>query len=93
MIKQVDDGGPAFPEAYLEEYLHKPELKTTRGMTLRDWFAGMAMQAIISNQAFYSEHVQEKCVTGGRGSVNEITSNIAYAFADAMIESRKPTEK
>ena len=34
--KQIDDGGPAFPNVW--------EDNPSQGMSLRDWHAGMAMQ-------------------------------------------------
>jgi hypothetical protein len=33
---KIEDGGPAFPDAMLP----------SKGMTLRDWFAGMTLSAI-----------------------------------------------
>lgn len=43
------------------------------GMTLRDWFAGLAMQAIIQNDR----------------SIYESASARAYSVADAMIAERE----
>ena len=37
--KQIDDGGPAFPNVW--------EDNPSPGMSLRDWWAGLAMQAAI----------------------------------------------
>ena len=50
MITHTNDGGPAFPCKYnpcgLDTSMHKPELspRQCRGMSLRAWFAGMALQ-------------------------------------------------
>ena len=38
---ELKDGGPAFPAEY----------KADSGMTLRDWFAGQALPAIVRNLA------------------------------------------
>jgi hypothetical protein len=46
--------------------------------SLRDWFAGMAMQGVFSFKGSVGRSVE----------VNEI-ARIAYAQADAMIERRK----
>lgn len=56
-------GGPAFPVAGYQ------------GMTLRDYFAGLAMQSLI-------QHLT--------GDDNEIvdTAEDAYSFADAMLKER-----
>jgi hypothetical protein len=46
------------------------------GMTLRDWFAGQALAALI-------QHYE-----GDDGSMDGIPTS-AYEYADAMIEARK----
>lgn len=68
--KKVDDGGSAFPDIR-----NAIDWKYQPGMTLRDYFAGMALQGIIA-------HV-DKSVTV------EVISDYAYYQADAMIERRK----
>tara|TARA_R110000868_G_scaffold73122_3_gene212547 strand:- start:862 stop:1155 length:294 start_codon:yes stop_codon:yes gene_type:complete len=57
----IEDGGPAFP---IRDF----------GMTLRDHFAGLAMQALI--------HVQVK-------TAQPQTAKSAYEWAAAMLEERK----
>ena len=47
------------------------------GMTLRDYFAAKAMQGYCSNQ----EHCTNCTI--------EMTADVAYAVADAMLEARK----
>ena len=59
-------GGPAFPAHHFD--LAEGE----HGMTLRDWFAGKAMQALIEK---YDESPVE-------------ISLEAYEFADAMLKMR-----
>ena len=63
-------GGAAFPYAAVHgcngEY----------GMTLRDYFAAKAMQAILTN------HKIENCD-------DFVVANCAYQMADAMLEARK----
>lgn len=60
-------GGPAFP-------VGSGDMRDPTGMTLRDWFAGMAMQGLVSSprsipRATMAEH--------------------AYLMADAMIAERE----
>ena len=50
------DGGPAFPSPHtvVEESIGFPETrreyqKWSNGMTLRQWYAGLAMQALIAS--------------------------------------------
>lgn len=65
-----DNGGPAFP--ITEQHGANTGCA---GMTLRDHFAGLAMQAL----------------TVETGNIDMIRSvaRIAYDYADAMIEARK----
>lgn len=71
------NGGFAFPAAAscVDGTSHLQE-----GMTLRDWFAGMALQGIITTSAF-----PMFCVTGIEA---EMAAKTAYAIADAMIAER-----
>lgn len=69
---------PAFPNTGNSGW----ELEPTEGMTLRDWFAGRAMAAIIAKMPFqefpddFSPY--EKSAIG------------AYDYADAMLRARLP---
>jgi hypothetical protein len=64
---KIDDGGPAFP-------VGRPGFAdSSSGLSLRDWFAGMAMQA------FASRH----------DAPEEIVAEAAYKQADAMIAARR----
>jgi len=62
---------PAFPVFDSEHY---PQY---RGMTLRDWFAGQAMAAMLSIEEVHLNHGETEIATW------------AYQQADAMIEARK----
>lgn len=64
------DSQPAFPCAYAQK-------KGFRGLTMRDWFAAMAMQAMMNRDAIPTT-IQGKTLT-----------EAAYVVADAMIRSRK----
>ena len=74
----ANDGGPAFPfvvhGSISEHQVHDP------GMTLRDWFAGQAMAAMLRN------------VTHPDGftsfAVKEERALRAYEEADAMLRAR-----
>jgi hypothetical protein len=58
-------GGPAFPVAIDDQVLDD-------GMTLRDYFAARAMQALLSIQ----------------GGTLEKDAEVAYKMADAMLKAR-----
>jgi hypothetical protein len=79
-----DDGGSAFPTGGAEwsESTHSYDIAPlTGGMTLRDYFAAKAMQAMISTAA-------GPCMFGLDG-VEPNVSAAAYKVADAMLEARK----
>lgn len=52
----------------------------SRDMTLRDHFAGLAMQGMLANPK-----LQEQILKAGQSWIEES----AYAVADAMLEARK----
>jgi hypothetical protein len=66
MSDKPDDGGPAFPSHPDSAYA---------GMTLRDWFAGMALQGMIA--AHWTERYDY-----------DSYSDCAYSMADSMIAMR-----
>lgn len=79
MKTTLDDGGPAFP--YGEKNITE---RYSEGMSLRDWFAGMALQGMVgptladaARQRVKPESVPPKLAEG------------AYAIADAMLAARK----
>lgn len=78
MSKQINDGGPAFP---LLDWTHDGQSQvaqySTGGMTLRDYFAAKAMQAIVWGW------------TEGEAKHAANMANESYAFADAMLAARE----
>ena len=73
-----DNGGPAFPIPRQCEYWS--------GMSLRDYFAAAALQAILSSSLSGSiltgYHINEPCFM-------ECVALDAYAHADAMLKVRE----
>ena len=70
---EKDDGGRAFPGIVIAspgDFAHAPG-----GMSLRDWFAGMAMQGYCSNPDWQSSY--------------EGIADSAVKQADALIEELK----
>lgn len=65
-----ETGGPAFPRAGKE---WEP---SESGMTLRDWFAGMALQGLMANPNTEARSYKQ-------------CAQDAYVAADAMLEARK----
>lgn len=68
------DGGPAFPTP---ESFSGNHGRVFGGMSLRDWFAGQALQGgILSDTASPTEQAKT-----------------AYAYADAMLAARTPKKE
>lgn len=75
MTTEQNNGGPAFPcDELVDQYgnLHRSE-----GMSLRDYFAAMALQGMLANQHPY------------QASDERMFARDAYVLADAMLEARK----
>jgi len=71
MKTSINDGGPAFPT-----FFPTPEVGSGyKGMTLRDYFAGQALAAVL-----VSPNYRE-------ASTKEVVER-AYWFADAMLDER-----
>lgn len=76
MSAAKNDGGPAFP-------VQDASTWQAHGMSLRDYFAGQALQGLLANPKLQSQILK----TGGaHGGWIEASS---FAFADAMLEARK----
>ena len=57
----MTDGGPAFPRPYSKRKsaLYKPENYTSQaGMTLRQWYAGMALQGMLAKEETAGTFIQ-----------------------------------
>ena len=74
-----DDGGPAFPGARETNGNGDVLWHGSLGMTLRDWFAGQAMAALICG--------------GAAGLPPDEVAKWAYETADAMIAHKRGTER
>ena len=84
MSNEKDDGGNAFPRSKRQFYCngYDAEDEFTEGMSLRDWFAGMALQGILSNSE----------IDGNRFDPDKM-AEWSYQTADAMIEARKSAQR
>lgn len=70
-MSATKDGGPAFPVPVAQPY--GDGWMASGGMTLRDWFAGQAL---------------EKAARGSKFTAEEIATR-AYYIADAMLAARE----
>lgn len=74
MSIEKDSGGPAFP-APVEPKTDWSLRDVTSGMTLRDWFAGKALQGLLASG-------DEQCEAFAEAA------HYSYAYADAMLAER-----
>lgn len=87
MSNTTKDGGPAFPRPISEtqpgmNYRRVPEQS---GMSLRDYFAGLAMNGMISNSSVI---IQDMDIPRNKEAWNVISKK-AYLIADAMLKARE----
>ncbi len=94
-MTKINDGGPAFPSRRIENKPYHPcvavpsEIEVERpvnGMSLRDWFAGRAMAALISAR----ESLWQDSPEGSKPipEYAEIAED-AFNYADAMLAKRE----
>jgi len=75
----MSDGGRAFPGKYTISTFGFSVDSYNEGMSLRDWYAGMAMQGLLGGSQIQINHANyEKGV-----------SEVAFEVADAMIKERE----
>ena len=90
----MNDGGPAFP---VPPFTLAPGDHGTvsldnfpKGMSLRDWFAGMAMQALLASTGHDTQSIALLVTaTEQDQAVDETLAGRAYDFADAMLAARE----
>lgn len=82
MAGERKDGGPAFPTEHVDTGYESQPYVPSPGMSLRDWFAGQALNGIIASSA-------NPAATSVPIPSDAVKS--AFAYADAMLaESEKP---
>ncbi len=87
-MTNIDDGGPAFPVAFIQgSDPHGADADGGNiGMTLRDWFAGNAIPVAAKLEYSYP--------TGSEGEPTYTgVATRAYFLADSMIKARKESAK
>lgn len=103
-VSPIEDGGPAYPTKRYEligsRKLRSGEIALTSaevehpGMSLRDWFAGQALPAVmaqlasISNEEFLGM-ASRRGLTGDRSRMAHLASAMAYEIAAALLSARK----
>jgi Tfp pilus assembly protein PilN len=73
---------PAFPL----EIIYTQENEKFNGMTLRDYFAAKAMQAMLSSPEFLVVVTADQAIGN---NAKERVSNVSFAYADEMMKARE----
>ena len=89
-MSKENDGGPAFPQDLQGRRGDDPDMQ---GMSLRDWFAGQAMPALMmnANAVFVAAAKADSPEALRLAKLAYFETAIAagaYALADAMLEAR-----
>ena len=86
--EKKNDGGPAFPVNGSD--LDAPNEIVSMGlsgMSLRDYFAAKAMQALTQSEQFLREASEWRKIDGE--DVEDAIAGSAYDLADAMLKARE----
>lgn len=82
--KKSDDGGPAYPHGY------SAQANSTPGMSLRDWFAGQALNGAWAGGNNDSIQLAEGQTVDDAIFAHWLdVARCAYIAADAMLAARK----
>lgn len=86
---KIDDGGPAFPVLQLTTiHGEVAAAGATGGMTLRDYFAAHALQALVQSEG--DNWLVEQAHLGRTTEVRcQSIAAASYRLADAMLAARK----
>lgn len=82
-MTKIDDGGSAFPMPSGPEPRHNETTHYNEGMTLRQWYAGMAMSGLLANLSFVVP------TNRAHSELPGIVAKAALMVADALITAEK----
>ncbi len=88
-----ETGGPAFPRPASIDPTSGDLFDGNRvvpehdGMTLRDYFAGLAMQGLLAGM--FDNEVRDNFLDMGNADTRQWLAARSYAVADAMLAARK----
>lgn len=85
-MSEINDGGPAFARSG-NVAAHAKHVCSQSGMSLRDWFSGMALQGYLAGR----EKPTRKMLPGDKHHHSVATA--CYRYADAMLEARNGKEQ
>ena len=84
-MSNQNDGGFAFP-LVASTGDSRDGVYCQNGMTLRDWFAGQALAAVVTDALMFNFRM---IAAGNEPALRELdVAEQAYAYADAMLKAR-----
>lgn len=72
---EIDDGGPVYPSGKAADHEHFERYALHTGVSLRDHFAGLAMQGLLASDTEFQ-------------TLSDSIAVLAYEQADEMIKRR-----
>ena len=79
----TNDGGPAFPTNAIHH-------SGFQGMSLRDWYAGLAMQTLMNPSTLVAMKNELECLDR---STTGVLALLAFEAANSMLAARKRDER
>jgi len=89
--KKIDDGGTAFPNPEFATCEGVAQPHSNPGMTLRQWYAGLAMQGIVSTMTPEKTELLAQLAKNAKTDVSNVVAYQALDVADALIAAEKAT--
>jgi len=84
-MSDIKDGGPAFACA---AFGPSGDMVVEAGMSLRDWYAGMALQGIAASRPNVNIPDEKDFNVDGPHILAGRVAALSYLYADAMIKAR-----
>jgi hypothetical protein len=82
MSKEIEDGGPAFPQNLPDDFVWRLP-GDPGGMSIRDWFAGQCLSGLCSlGKNLEDSNATDECTQ------SDVVATTAYYIADAMLKAR-----
>lgn len=97
MSTPINNGGPAFPQPnhLIETSRGREEARgwmNDSGMSLRDWFAGMALQGLLSKLPVIDQTGEFGVKVLDKIAYNNDVADSCFQLADAMLAERQKHE-
>ena len=87
-MSKIKDGGPAFPRSIIYANSDNP-FEIVQGLSLRDYFAAKAMQAMIDKFNIHLSHYGNEQEEEEISHLYLLVATSAYNYANAMLAERE----